>query len=74
MRLSCPPSTSNINPVMNKTTTYTIQELLNKYPANKELKTLDWTKDKDDLEFDLSSIIGGDWMVDRHNNTVTNLY
>ena len=55
-------------------TTYTIQELLNKYPANKELKTLDWTKDKDDLEFDLSSIIGGDWMADRHNNTVTNLH
>lgn len=58
---------------MNTTTTYTIQELLNKFPAYAELKTIDWSKAKDDIEFDLSSIIGGDWMVDRHNNTVTNL-
>jgi hypothetical protein len=59
---------------MNKTTTYTIQELLNKFPANAELKTIDWSKDEGELEFDLSSIIGGDWMVDRQNNTVTNLH
>ena len=72
--LKCPNSIRKINTVMNKTTTYTIQELLNKYPANKELKTLDWSKDKDDLEFDISSIIGGDWIVDRQNNTVTNLH
>ncbi len=59
---------------MKTSTTYTIQELLNKFPAIAELKTLDWSKDKDDIEFDLSSIIGGDWMVDRQNKTVTNLH
>ena len=59
---------------MNNTTTYTIQELLNKFPANADLKNLDWSKDESELEFDLSSIIGGDWMVDRQNNTVTNLH
>jgi hypothetical protein len=59
---------------MNNTTTYTIQELLNKFPANADLKTLDWSKDESELEFDLSSIIGGDWMVDSRNNTVTNLH
>ena len=59
---------------MKTSTTYTIQELLNKFPANTELKILDWSKDKDDIEFDLSSIIGGDWMVDSQSNTVTNLH
>ena len=58
---------------MNTTTTYTIQELLSKHPHNQDLQKIDWTKKKDDVEFDLSSILGGDWMIDRLNKTVTEL-
>jgi len=54
-------------------TTYTIDELLSKHSGNKELQEIDWTGDKDEIEFALSSILGGDWMVDRQNKTVTEL-
>jgi hypothetical protein len=54
-------------------TTYTIQELLSKHPHNQDLQKIDWTGVKDDIEFALSSILGGDWMIDRQNKTVTEL-
>jgi hypothetical protein len=59
---------------MKKTTTYTIEELLRKNSGNKELQEIDWTEKKDDVEFALSSILGGDWSVHKKNKTVTNLY
>jgi uncharacterized membrane protein len=55
---------------MKKTTTYTIQELLSKHPHNQDLQKIDWTKKKDDVEFALSSILGGDWTVNKKNKTV----
>ncbi len=55
-------------------TTYTIQELLSKHPHNQDLQKIDWTKKKDDVEFDLSSILGGDWSVHKKNKTVTELW
>ena len=54
-------------------TTYTIDELLNKNSGNKELQLLDWTEKKDEIEFNLSSILGGDWSVNKKNKTVTEL-
>ena len=71
--MKVPPRTPIILSVMNTTTTYTIQELLSKHPHNQDLQKIDWTKKKDDVEFDLSSILGGDWMIDRLNKTVTEL-
>ena len=59
---------------MKKTTTYTIEELLRKNSGNKELQEIDWTKKKDDVEFALSSILGGDWSVHKKNKTVTELW
>lgn len=59
---------------MKITTTYTIQELLSKHPHNQDLQKIDWTGVKDDIEFDLSSILGGDWSVHKKNKTVTNLH
>jgi hypothetical protein len=72
--LTCPPRTTIVFSVMKKTTTYTIQELLSKHPHNQDLQKIDWTKKKDDVEFALSSILGGDWSVNKKNKTVTNLH
>ncbi len=52
---------------------YTIDELLRKNSGNKELQEIDWTEKKDDIEFNLSSILGGDWSVNKKNKTVTEL-
>ena len=58
---------------MKKMFMYTIDELLRKNSGNKELQEIDWTEDKDEIEFALSSILGGDWCVDRKNKTVIEL-
>ena len=71
--MTCPPQPSILLSVMKITTTYTIQELLSKHPHNQDLQKIDWTGVKDDIEFALSSILGGDWMIDRQNKTVTEL-
>jgi hypothetical protein len=58
---------------MKKMFMYTIDELLRKNSGNKELQEIDWTEKKDDIEFNLSSILGGDWSVNKKNKTVTEL-
>jgi hypothetical protein len=58
---------------MTITRTYSIDELLKKNTGNKDLQNLDWDLDLPDLEFNISSILGGDWEVDKDNKTVTEL-
>ena len=67
---TCPLKIDILLSVMKTTNTYTIQELLSKHPHNQDLQKIDWTKKKDDIEFALSSILGGDWTVNKKNKTV----
>jgi len=49
---------------------YTIQELLTKNSNNRELQTLNWDRSTSDVEWDVSSILGGDWEYNKEKQTI----
>ena len=51
---------------------YTLEELLNEHTRKQDFQKIDWSGDKDDISFALSSLLGGSyWVFDRQNKTVS---
>lgn len=58
---------------MKVTQQYSIEELLQKNSNNDELQNLVWNREISEVEWDVSSILGGDWEYNKDEQTITRI-